>query len=304
MPILFQAHLSVDRGTSLNSRSSLYLRRCPPSQLQDLLIGAEETKQPGIANIDIGVAQACNAARSQIKTIIGDNGAETGDIIQQHIEKNSSALLCVDRDFGVELAVFDLLAGSSSETRLVMHIMSCMPSETKAVEPENALQALTNLSRKEVTKLANRPAQAKLQVCIKVIGRIVDGRELDVADIRLCPILKAFYARLPLFIRHGTSATAATGEAALAAILAEAQTKHEQGTATREDVQPLRTYSHWLAPASKDLARELVASSDEKTGASLAKAARKGAANKKSATASSSEKKSDSAVLAAAAFFS
>lgn len=276
----------------------------PPSQLQDLLISAEEMNQPGTAKIDIGMAQACNAARSQIRTIIDENGAETGDTIHQHIEKSASALLCAERDFCVELAVFDLLVGSSSEARVVMHIMACMPSESKAVEPEHNLQSLTNISRKEVTKLANRPAQAKLQVCIKVVGRIVDGRELDVAGIRFCPTLKDFYARLPLFIRHGTGATAVTGEAALSANMAEARTKHELGTATREDVQPLRTYSDWLPLASKDLARELVAAVDEKTGASSPKAARRGAPSKKSASALSSDKKSDSAVLEAAAFFS
>lgn len=171
----------------------------PCHKTQDLLISAEDTNQPGSAKIDPHMAQACNAARAQVKTIIDDNGAESGDTIQQYIEKNTSALLCIDRDFGVELAVLDLLAGTSSEARLIMHILAAMPTHAKAIEPESALQSLTNLSRREVTKLANRPAQAKLQVCIKTVGRIVDGRELDVADIRFLFSSEGVLRAHPLF---------------------------------------------------------------------------------------------------------
>ena len=91
--------------------------------------------------------------------------------------KNSARLLCVDRDFEVELALLDLLSGDQSSTRFVQAILSYMPTETTVVAPEHVLHCLTSFARQDSYLLGARSAQGQGQTAIKLIGRIVDGRE-------------------------------------------------------------------------------------------------------------------------------
>lgn len=130
---------------------------------KDLVVGTSATNIPSSAKVDPALVEACDIARCQLKSIMDSAGADTADLMQKHLDSARAKLLCIDRDFHIELSLFDLLAGASSETRLMTHILAAMPSQTSAADPETTLQALTQMSRQEVTKFATRPAQSTLR---------------------------------------------------------------------------------------------------------------------------------------------
>lgn len=196
---------------------------------QDLVIGCSASDSQCTAKVSASLAEAADSARRQVKSIIDAEGADTADLMQKHIDSSAAKLLVIDRDFQVELSLFDLLAGASSESRLVAHLLNAMPDAENDIAPENSLQSLTQLPRQEVTNFATRSAQAKLQVCIKIVARTVDGRPPDITDIKLCPILAPFYERLQYFIRHGSPPNLKTGAEAIDVILMDIKQKSDVG---------------------------------------------------------------------------
>lgn len=70
--------------------------------------------------------------------------------------------------------MFDDIAGASPKARLASYMPVALPTAATATLAKTTLQSLTQWRRKEVTKFATRPAQAKLHVAMKQVARVVE----------------------------------------------------------------------------------------------------------------------------------
>lgn len=91
--------------------------------------------------IDAELLAASVIARGRLQDLHSESGADTADTVMAMLRQHLPSLLVVDSDFVVEASLVEHLCGTSSEDRLLNHILAAFPSQAKQVSMEDCLQA-------------------------------------------------------------------------------------------------------------------------------------------------------------------
>lgn len=117
-----------------------FAARYPPPPPPCSYRKALATSKPNSAatgSIDAELLSAAIIARGRLADLHAESGIETADAGMSLIRQRQPSLLRADNDFGVEGASVDHLCGTSSEDRLLSHILGTFPSATKLVSLED-----------------------------------------------------------------------------------------------------------------------------------------------------------------------
>lgn len=132
--------LSVSFGGAWPARPSIAVRPNPtPSHRQVLVAPKPIILAKG--SIDSELVAASVIARDRLLELHSEAGADTADTVMAMLRQHLPSLLVVDADFVVEAPLLEHLCGTSSEDRLLNHILETFPTVTKQVSLEDCLQA-------------------------------------------------------------------------------------------------------------------------------------------------------------------
>jgi hypothetical protein len=101
----------------------------------------------------------------------------------------TAALLLMDCDFGVELAVLSKITSHGIGARIHEDILGCLPMQRSVISAEASAQLLRNLAAGDLFKLSSRAGQQKLRATQQLVDAIAEGRKLDASVAKECGLI-------------------------------------------------------------------------------------------------------------------
>ena len=114
--------------------------------------------------IPISIVKEAKAARLMIATMVDDASISSADVLAKLMVTKTPALLLVDKNFKIELALVQSLTCEGASNKLDQVTLSCLPDKHHVFTAESAAQKLHQLASGPLQKLSSRPAQERLKV--------------------------------------------------------------------------------------------------------------------------------------------
>ena len=143
---------------------------------EDLLVSDAEGACPLKAKIHPELLKEAKAARHLAGNMVADASVSTADVLVKLFAQKSPALMLMDPNFKVELALLNLLTSGGSHGQLNKSILQCLPTKSNLISAECAAQRLNNLTTGALYKLSSRACQEQLKLTLELVGAIVQGR--------------------------------------------------------------------------------------------------------------------------------
>ena len=210
------------------------------------------------AKLDPALLKEPNASRSMVQNLVKDSSADSADLIQKMIFQKSTALLLMDADFQVELALLSSITSDGAQGKINSEIMLCMPSAEKKYTCEETAQLLKNLASGSLFKMSSRSGQQKLRMTQQLVDAIVEGRRPETSVVAQCTFLAEVVGRFQWFLVRKVGGSTVYGVEALKAVMSDAHAKLAAKTATLADVAPLQIFGWLLAGEEKLKAETMV----------------------------------------------
>jgi len=121
-----------------------------------------------------------------------------GDIPQARLATQEAKLLSLDPLFRIELELLTGACGASGQTKLKEVFMDILPSESKAVEPQVAIQKANVLQASRLWGMVGSQAQGLIRAGMGMINDIYQGESPKLPE-GACAWLVEVYSRLPWF---------------------------------------------------------------------------------------------------------
>jgi hypothetical protein len=198
------------------------------------------------------VAEA-KAARKEAKQVIEDEGATSADIMSKVLQRKSTKLLLKDPQFKLELGLVTQLVAEGSNSQLLRRALAVLPSANKMVTVDRCAQQLHQLGSSDLHKVSSRGSQEKLKVVQQMVNAIVQGLPPDISLKADCEFVSNAVTSFQWFVTLPPSTGSANarikyGDEAMKGLIAKVKQKHTEGTATLDDIRPLKVF-FWLVPA-------------------------------------------------------
>jgi hypothetical protein len=155
------------------------------------------------AKLDTALLKEPNASRTMVQNLIQDSSADSADLIQKMIFQKSTALLLMDADFQVELALLSSLTSDGAQAKINMEIMQCMPSAEKKFTCEETAQLLKNLAAGSLYTMSSRSGQQRLRMTQQLVDAVVEGRRPETTVVAQCTFLAEVVGRFQWFKNVG-----------------------------------------------------------------------------------------------------
>ena len=118
----------------------LLAQPCPPALIQEIL--ARPSGKIVKCEVTTQLVSAMNLARGRCKAIYAEAGCESSDVILATLRENLNELSLLDKDWAVEAAMIENVAGTGAEPRLLESVLAAMGTRDKPVSPEAARTAI------------------------------------------------------------------------------------------------------------------------------------------------------------------
>jgi hypothetical protein len=217
-------------------------------------------------SIDADLLQGSVTARRVFDQALRDAGCDSADTVNQLLNMRLTDLMTIDRKFRIEEAIVLTVTGPGAMSRLIKAVLKALPDATTSMEPEICLQKLQFIERQSVFKLAPRESQAKVQVALKLIEKLVANRQPSLDDIKQDTFLSDVVSRLQYFVRIENPAFVAGsglpaflfGASALIVMLAEVQQSDTAGKLLLKDLAVFTVYNHLMTPEMEQLLQPIM----------------------------------------------
>jgi hypothetical protein len=159
--------------------------------------------------VHVELAASADFCRQQLNAAFKGKTMCNGSEIAKTLKASRQNFDALDQDFEADVSVICSTSGTSSETKLMAQIASLLPDAANAKDAESVLLAVTALKKQPVYTLASKPAQAKLALVNKILGKIVDAEPPDLTLSASDPALKHVHDKFQFFSRYQKAASAA-----------------------------------------------------------------------------------------------
>jgi hypothetical protein len=191
-------------------------------------------------------------------------GASSGDMALQLIRTTEIEMKSLDADWGFEMCLVTSLCGEKSEDRLIANMLAHFPEQGKPlVTVETTISDISRMPQQDVFRLASISAQNKHTLCLKMLGRLIDGRAPDFATVEGDKSMLKIVLGLENFVQHevAASSTAAGkclyGAAALSATFAKTMELSSTDNVDKE-LEQLNAFRWLIKPEDLDAVNDFI----------------------------------------------
>ena len=211
---------------------------------------------------DTQLVVAARLARSTFQTYVNEEGADSAALLKDVARIKSANMTALDRDWKIEESLLREVTGERAGNRVKAGLVAMMPTQDKAVTPEELMQLITKFQSTDVVKFSPAEFQSKVTAFLAMVVKIVDNRPPAIEEVltdkflgEACQLMGNLQR---VQVKQDSNTKTLVGTSALQHMYQVAKDKKDNDTLVVEDTVPFEVYSWLLDNSMRSDAKDLI----------------------------------------------
>ena len=196
------------RTASLVKGIAVDLQVLQPLFCENELVAKPRPAWAGIT-VEAALLKEWAIARSTANSLLG-NAEQTGEAVQEALQRKQTLLTGMDASFALEVAFFGSMLGDAGTARLQQEILRCFPTEGHMVTLTTCAQNLTQLAQSPLMRFVTKNAQGIFKAVREAVASLELGRRPTFdSESTNAAFMTSVVGRLGFFVEEEAAGVAA-----------------------------------------------------------------------------------------------